>query len=339
MIEPLPAEVLGAYGLEGSAVVPVPGGLINPTFRVDVSGRPVCVVQRLHPIFAPEVNLDIDAITRHIFEAGLDTPSVWPTLSGALWVTVGGKTYRALKFIPGVTVHQFSSPHQAESAGQLVARFHQAVSDLQHRFAFERVGVHDTASHLSRLTTCMNGSTAAAEKEPRELARDVLAAAADLPSLPNEPRRICHGDLKVSNIRFAEDGTTARCLIDLDTLGMMTIGYEMGDALRSWCNPRGEDQGEPEIDLDLCRAGLGAYAAGFGQSLSPAERQSIPDGLETVCIELAARFCRDVFEDSYFGWDATRFGSRKEHNLVRARGQLALGRSVRRHRNEIRSMI
>jgi hypothetical protein len=64
------------------------------------------------------------------------------------------------------------------------------------------------------------------------------------------------------------------------------------------------------------------------------ELASVVVGLETVCVELAARFCVDVFEDRYFGWDPARFTSRRAHNLVRAHGQLALARSVREHRDE-----
>ena len=63
------------------------------------------------------------------------------------------------------------------------------------------------------------------------------------------------------------------------------------------------------------------------------ELVSIVTGLETVCLELAARFCVDVFRDEYFGWDPARFASRRDHNLVRARGQLALGRAVRAARD------
>ena len=33
------------------------------------------------------------------------------------------------------------------------------------------------------------------------------------------PRRICHGDLKVSNIRFADDALRGICMIDL--VGLM----------------------------------------------------------------------------------------------------------------------
>ena len=62
-------------------------------------------------------------------------------------------------------------------------------------------------------------------------------------------------------------------------------------------------------------------------------------GLETVCVELAARFCVDAFDDAYFGWDPSRFPSRRAHNLVRARGQLALGRAVRAARAEATDIV
>ena len=69
------------------------------------------------------------------------------------------------------------------------------------------------------------------------------------------------------------------------------------------------------------------------------EKIAIVVGLETVCIELAARFTVDMFEDRYFGWDPSRFASRREHNLVRARGQLALGRQVAAARPELLDLV
>ncbi|MBS1121840.1 MAG: aminoglycoside phosphotransferase, partial [Deltaproteobacteria bacterium] len=69
------------------------------------------------------------------------------------------------------------------------------------------------------------------------------------------------------------------------------------------------------------------------------ERISIVAGLETVCIELAARFAVDVFRDDYFGWDPSRFPSRRAHNLVRSRGQLALGLAVRAARGDALEIV
>jgi hypothetical protein len=51
-------------------------------------------------------------------------------------------------------------------------------------------------------------------------------------------------------------------------------------------------------------------------------------GVQTIALELAARFCVDAFEDRYFGWDPQRFPSRREHNRVRAAGQLELAQAV-----------
>ena len=69
--------------------------------------------------------------------------------------------------------------------------------------------------------------------------------------------------------------------------------------------------------------------------LTAAERRALPAGLETIALELSARFCADALRESYFGWDSARFGSRGEHNLVRARSQLSLAASVRRQRGAL----
>src|SRR5690348_10388250 len=93
-----PAAVVAAYGWRDPAFTPIEVGLINRTFRVDTAGVPRFVIQRLHPVFGPEVNLDIDAVTRHLAARGLDTPRVVPAADGALWTVHDGATWRALTF-------------------------------------------------------------------------------------------------------------------------------------------------------------------------------------------------------------------------------------------------
>jgi hypothetical protein len=56
--------------------------------------------------------------------------------------------------------------------------------------------------------------------------------------------------------------------------------------------------------------------------------------VEWVALELCARFSADALRESYFGWDPTRYASRGEHNLARARGQWALHGAVVRTRRE-----
>src|SRR5439155_24115766 len=115
--------------------------------------------------------------------------------------------------------------------GLLVGRWPRAVAVLSWTYRFVRAGVHDTAAHLVRLATY--GSD--------ELAREILDAAKALPPLGDQPRRNVHGDLKISNVMFQHDPLRATSLVDLDTLGLGTLAFELGDAMRSWCNPHGED--------------------------------------------------------------------------------------------------
>ena len=76
-----------------------------------------------------------------------------------------------------------------------------------------------------------------------------------------------------------------------------------------------------------------------GGLLTAAEWRSLIPGLQTICLELSARFCVDVFRDEYFGWDTERFPSRRAHNLVRARGQLSLSRAVAAERKALEQVF
>jgi len=333
----LPDAVRAAYGWAQADVRPLAGGLINATFAVERAGTPVAVVQRLHAVFGPAVNLDLDAVTTHLARKGMVTPRLIKTHDGRAWVDVDGATWRALTWVEGITVHRVPDLAWAEAGGALVGRFHRAVADLSHTYAFARAGVHDTAAHLAKLAVHVS---AGGDPTWIDLGQEIAAAAASLPPLPATRRRHCHGDLKISNLMF-EDRVPPRghCLVDLDTFGLGTMAFELGDAMRSWCNPRGEDAGSVSFDLAIFAAAIRGVRGEADALLDHDERTSIVIGLETVCLELAARFCVDVFRDDYFGWDATRFATRREHNLVRARGQLALGLAVRAARADALDIV
>lgn len=349
-----PAAVVEAWGWNGAGdeLAPITGGLINATFAVRRGGAPIAVLQRLHPVFGAAVNLDLEAVTDHLARRGLTTPRLIRTLAGAPYVEHDGAVWRALTWIDGVAVHTVPDPSWARAGGELVGRFHRAVADLEHRYHFARAGVHDTAGHLARLRAHVArgavgpGDAAFRDQDPAviveavALGREVLDAATALPPLPATPLRHTHGDLKISNLLFHPGSPPAAvALVDLDTLGLQTLAFELGDAMRSWCNPHGEDAGRITFDLDVFTAAIGGWTDVAGARFDEAERASVVPGLETACIELAARFTTDVFDDRYFGWDAARFPSRRAHNLVRARGQLALGRAVSAARTDAADVI
>jgi Ser/Thr protein kinase RdoA (MazF antagonist) len=330
--EPLaiPPAVLSAYRFEHDVLTPITVGLINQTYRVERRGRPLAILQRLHPIFDATVNDDLEVVARHLASRGLTTPHLIRTIEGQSHVQSEG-VWRALTYVDGRTLTEVSSPVVARAAGVLAGRFTRALEDLHHTFQFSRVGVHDTPAHLAGLENAITD-----DAEGRPLAEAILEHARGLPPLPATRRRIVHGDLKITNLLFEPKRDVGLAAVDLDTLAHGTFPVELGDALRSWCNPAGESR-EGGIAVELFEAALMGLRES-GVALDPDERESIVLGLETITTELASRFCRDVFEDRYFGWDSRRYPSRRAHCLARARSQLTLARSIRERRAELEAI-
>lgn len=326
-----PADaVLDAFELASAPLERATSGLINATWYVRARGGTELVLQRLNSIFPAEVNLDIAAVTRHLATKGLLTPTLVPSRFGKLWFVHDGAVWRVLTRIAGVTRDALESSSEAREAGRVLAEFHRAVADLEHEFASKRLGVHDTARHLRTLREALHECRGHRDFESvRPLAERVLAAAADLPLLPVTPDRIVHGDPKISNLMFAARGDRALCLIDLDTLARMPVALELGDALRSWCNPATEDAADARFVRDFYAAAVEGYATAARGLLAREEWNAIADGTLTITVELAARFCTDALRERYFRWDERRFASASAHNQARTRAQLAIAETLR----------
>lgn len=329
----IPTAIRDAYGLGEARAERVSAGWINHTFCIERDSERF-VLQRLHPVFRGELNLDIDAITSHLHARGFCTPRLVRTKSGHLWVEEADFIWRLLTFVEGRTLHALE-PALAQAAAELVGRFHRAVSDLEYSFHFTRPGAHDTQAHLTKLRRLRDGAHLKTDPTIRSRADAVLQAAEELPPLPRLPLRIIHGDLKATNILFERDRDAARALVDLDTLAHGTIAVELGDALRSWCNRTSESDPDARFDVEVFEAAMVGYATGAPGLLRQEEVGAIVPGAEIIAVELASRFAADLYEDAYFGWDATRFASRREHNLARVDAQLSLARSVRERRGEL----
>lgn len=335
------ARILSEYGFsERAALTPLTGGLINQTLLVEEAGRKT-VLQRLNPLFHGEVHLDIEPITAHLERKGVRTPRLIPTTIGELWTTdAQGGVYRMMTFLEGRTVQRIERPETAHAAGAFVARFHSAVSDLDHTFHFTRPGAHDTKAHLAALDKALHLHGAHPEFASVEpLAEAILERARKLDPLPTGPVRVVHGDLKVSNLLFDEAEAVAVALLDLDTMAHMTLPIELGDALRSWCNPHGEDEGSAALDATLFEAALRGYASGAKQLLTSTEVEALVLGTLTITLELAARFCADALNERYFGWDVARYPSRGAHNRVRAASQLAVAKSLEAQRAPLERLV
>ena len=322
---------------EAVELAPARNGNINRTFLVRSAIGPLAVLQRLNTsIFDPVVHLDIEAVTGHLEARGMATPRLRRTREGSLWHEVDGEIWRVLTWVGDETIQKVRSSADAWSAGHLVARFHDATHDLTWQFRSVRGGFHDTDQRMAQLRAALGGHRDhpyRARVEP--LAERILRAWERWEGPRDLPLRVVHGDLKISNIRFARG--RAEALIDLDTLGQGTLDAELGDALRSWCNPAQEDE-PAQFAVDLLEASLRGYAQAV-PDLAAEEWTGIVPGVERIALELASRFATDALEERYFRFDASRYSRPADHHLVRAEQQERLASAVRAQRARSETIV
>ncbi|NOY28070.1 MAG: aminoglycoside phosphotransferase family protein [Oligoflexia bacterium] len=324
------STALAAWGRKGD-LEQLDNGLINRTWLVlGPTGRPNAVLQLVNPIFSPLVNDDIDAITGWLAAKGLLTPRLIPTTKGERLVPDVSGHWRLLSFIPGRTFDTVSSPALAHAAGALVGRFHAALADWPGTFVAPRRSIHDTTARMRDLRLALDAADAHPLSAPiRALGQQILDAWDQWQGTMDLPERPCHGDLKISNLRFDDAGRHALCMLDLDTLGPLPFSVELGDAWRSWCNPAGEsDPDRVRFDLDIFTASLSGWLS-TAPPLTAVERDSLVPGIERICLELAARFAADAVNNQYFLEDRLRWPQPGAHNLVRAHAQTCLAAHAR----------
>jgi Ser/Thr protein kinase RdoA (MazF antagonist) len=321
--------VLAAYALDVVRATRITQGLVNLTLKIECSDGACFALQRLHAVFGPGVNHNLERVAEHLTARGMLTPQLVRTRDGRLAVEHDGARWRVLSWIAGRAFDSLAQPAQAAQAGALLARFHCALSDFAHDLIVERPPIHDFARHRDRLAAAQVQGSAHPLQAQVARATDRLDRLRVAYAAPGAtPLRLVHGDPKISNLLFDEAGTQALCLVDLDTLARMALPLELGDALRSWCNPRREDDPQACFELELFAAAVVGYGAAARDYIRDDEIAAIVPATLEIHLELAARFLLDALEENYFAWDAARYASRGAHNLARACGQLAAAASL-----------
>ncbi len=333
-------EVLRAYGIKAIETQIIDAGLINTTYRIKGDKASCYILQSVNARFPAEINHDIDIVTRHLQRSGLITPRLVLTREGEVFHRRNNRIWRMFDYIEGKVFHRLNEARQARAAGEMLAKVHVALDRLDDGFAARHSHVHDTPRHLAHLRdTLLNKSAHRRYETIKGLGEAILQLSKGLPQLPAVRERMVHGDPKISNFIFSSENNTAICMVDFDTLGKMPIYMEIADALRSWCNPSGEDRARGYFSLKHCHGALEGYANYAASLLTTDEWCAILPATLTVFIELAARFCADALNENYFSWDAEKFSSHSEHSEIRARGQLNAAHSLLSQYDEINGLM
>lgn len=306
------------------------GGLINESFCLkNEQDEAEFVLQRLNPIFAPQVNDDIAALVTPLRANHLAVPMLLPTRNGQHYVHLTDEQcagcWRILEYMPGRCIHRVEDLAQVRSLAKTLAQFHSALVGSKYCFVHTRPAVHDFARHSQNLRIALDrhpDHPLFAELSSFYEDWRALCVRQDFFQEPDDlPLRIIHGDPKISNFLFDENNEVC-AVLDLDTMAWSALDCEWGDALRSWANDADENHAAVLVPERIDCA-IKSYTE-HAPWLSDEELSSFKRAPMRIATELAARFGADALNECYFRYDPDIAPSHGEHALLRARNQYQL---------------
>lgn len=353
------AAIAGQFALSGQVIEvhEFGNGNINDTYLVttDSIEEKHFVLQRIntHVFRQPKLIMqNMRAFTEHMRQRARDNEYRWemPCVLAALdgqdfYLDFEGNFWRAISFIHGArsfdTIKDI--PH-ARQVGSALGMFQYLISDLPvNRLADTLEGFHIMPRYLQNFDKVFskNGFKSGAEVRhcldfvgARRDWSQVLENAREQGKLPLRP---VHGDPKVNNVMIEEATGNAISLVDLDTVKPGLIHYDIGDCIRSGCNPLGEETEKWEMvqfDPEIGAAILEGYLAQARNFLIAADYEYLFDSIRLLAFELGLRFFTDhLAGDVYFKV------KHPEHNLQRALVQFKLTESIEGHERDIRNII
>lgn len=351
---------LGNGNINSTFLVTLEAGSGSVSAQRQHSQRQHFVLQRINAKVFPKPALVIQnmaALTDHLrtSEVSLprrwETPQILPTQQGDnFWLDDVGEYWRAISFIENTHVcEKVEDVRHAKEVGYGLAMFHRLISTLSaDKLADTLPGFHITPEYLAHydrvLAECAVELT---DDDPqanevnfclnfvdaRKEWAHVLETAKAAGHLNLRP---IHGDPKVNNILLGENGE-AVSLIDLDTLKPGLVHYDIGDCLRSGCNPLGEETEDWQrvtFDAALAKAMLQGYLSLASDFLTEQDYNYLYDAIRLIAFELGLRFFTD-----YLAGNVYFKVKHPTHNLTRALVQFRLTESIEQQAEMLKSII
>ncbi|OUC15705.1 MAG: aminoglycoside phosphotransferase [Alkalinema sp. CACIAM 70d] len=342
---------------------PFGNGNINDTFlvTVDVPIDHQFILQRINTqVFRqPELVMqNMRVVTDHIHnrlqQESLDrrweTPRVLPTRNDRdHWEDGNGSFWRAISFIDqSQALDSIHDVEHAQEVGYALGNFHRLISNLNpNQLADTLEGFHITPRYLQHYHHVLNNIQSSSDVLTNEDVQyciqwivdriELISVLEDAKNQGKLPLRLMHGDPKVNNVMIDIATQKSISLVDLDTVKPGLIHYDIGDCLRSGCNPLGEETQDWQgvrFDLNLCRGILQGYLSVAQAFLTAQDYDYLFDAIRLIPFELGLRFFTDHLEgDVYF---KTKYPG---HNLMRALVQFQLMSSIEQQEAAIRQII
>lgn len=352
-------EAVSHFHLGGTPVsfTPITYGNINRTFEVSLDNGTKYILQNINVnVFKKPYELmeNVKGVSTFlkskVAEAGGDPDRETLTFAASddgtlLYVDDDGKYWRMCKFIDAVSYQSITRPELFYSAAEAFGSFQSLLSDYPADTLHETIpNFHNTVSRYADFKAAvldckLPERLREAEEECLFLeSREPLAhIAVDAVKSGTIPLRVTHNDTKLNNVLIDAATDKGLCVIDLDTVMPGSVLYDFGDAIRFGACTTAEDEPDTtkiHVDLTLFEQFTRGFIKGVGGSLTDTEYELLADGALLMTYELCLRFLGDYLNgDIYFKLNYP------EHNLVRARAQIALLRDMERKLDDMKRIV
>ena len=248
-----------------------------------------------------------------------------------------GEVWRVFPFFAGTF-----SPERAESedeaceAARVIGRFLSRLSSLDPALVYYTIpDFHHSLKRLRRFDEVVRADPAGRKRAAQDAIAELRRHQALFEQVDrlDVPLRVVHNDTKISNVLFQRESGRACGVIDWDTIMPGTLLSDFGDLVRSAAATLDENAADierVEIDMPVFDALCRGFIPELRGTATPLELEHLVTGARWITLEQALRFLTDFLEgDPYY---KTAYSTQ---NLVRARNQLQLFRSMRHRQAEM----
>jgi aminoglycoside phosphotransferase (APT) family kinase protein len=314
-------------------------GFINDTYLVKTNSNHKYVLQSISTVVFKDIESVIQnkvLISEHLSRSKSIYKAVRfiKTLSGTSYYKDKYSNYwNLMTYISGSVTHDVATNSQlVEEAGKLYGDFIIQAADLDIDKLVETLpDFHSIPLRYSQFDEALKNAKNEIKANAREEIEFIIKCREEMHELSKLkdgnkfPIRVTHNDAKLGNILFDKNGK-GLAVIDLDTVMPGIVAFDFGDSIRSICTTTAEDDTNLEatrINLEFYKAFCKGFAATTKHILTPTEIKYLPLGAKTITFIMGLRILTDYLNGNvYYKVDY------ETHNLVRAKNQLKLVKSI-----------
>ena len=327
-------------------------GHINDTYLISCSNNLNYILQKINNKVFNNINsiiLNKVIVSNHLknefnkTETKYHVANFIKSKTDTFFIETNEGFWTLMEYIPNSkTIERAENNKQVFEAGKLYGNFIASTSTLDLKLFTETLPeFHSVPFRFFQFEEAHNQAKISRKSKAQELIDFVLEHKTEMFQLSELkekntfPIRVTHNDTKLSNILFDENDN-GLAVIDLDTVMPGIVHFDFGDSVRSICSNTIEDSENIEqttINLKYYEAYCKGFASETSNLLTKEEISFLPLSAKTLIYIMGLRFLTD-----YLNNDVYYKTSYSTHNLVRAKNQMALLKSVIQNYEELKTI-